>query len=145
MKSLVVYYSRTNITEKLAKTIASRTDSDIEEIIPKVNYQGKLGYARGGKHAMQEKADTRKLKVYCETTVIGDMTSRPSPLIRNLARQMITREWCIMETTERDTLEELYEVKRSISSSFETYEQFAEWLLSEQDAAKKDGVKFIAA
>ena len=94
---------------------------------------------------MQEKADTRKLKVYCETTVIGDMTSRPSPLIRNLARQMITREWCIMETTERDTLEELYEVKRSISSSFETYEQFAEWLLSEQDAAKKDGVKFIAA
>ena len=55
MKSLVVYYSRTNITEKLAKTIASRTNSDIEEIIPKVNYQGKLGYARGGKHAMQEK------------------------------------------------------------------------------------------
>lgn len=55
MKSLVVYYSRTNITEKLAKSIASKTDSDIEEIIPKVNYQGKLGYARGGKHAMQEK------------------------------------------------------------------------------------------
>ena len=42
-----------------------------------------------------------------------------------------------METTERDTLEEVYEVKRSISSSFETYEQFAEWLMSEQDAAKK--------
>ena len=98
-----------------------------------------------GKNAMQEKADTRKLKVYCETTVIGDMTSRPSPLIRNLARQMITREWCIMETNERDTLEEVYEVKRSISSSFETYEQFAEWLMSEQEAAKKDGVKFIAA
>ena len=81
--------------------------------------------------------ETKKIKVYCETTVIGDMTSRPSPLIRNLARQM--------ETTDRDTLEEVYEVKRSISSSFETYEQFAEWLMSEQDAAKKDGVKFIAA
>ena len=50
-----------------------------------------------------------------------------------------------METTDRDTLEEVYEVKRSISSSFETYEQFAEGLMSEQDAAKKDGVKFIAA
>jgi flavodoxin len=63
MKSLVVYYSRTNITEKLAKTIASRTDSDIEEIIPKVNYQGKLGYARGGKHAIQEKiVDLERLK-----------------------------------------------------------------------------------
>ena len=55
MKSLVAYYSRTNITEKLAKSIASRTDSDIEEIIPHVNYQGKLGYARAGKHAIQEK------------------------------------------------------------------------------------------
>ena len=80
--------------------------------------------------------ETKKIKVYCETTVIGDMTSRPSPLIRNLARQMVA---------DRDTLEEVYEVKRSISSSFETYEQFAEWLMSEQDAAKKDGVKFIAA
>ena len=42
---------------------------------------------------MLEKADIKKLKVYCESTVIGDMTSRPSPLIRNLARQMITHEW----------------------------------------------------
>ena len=50
-----------------------------------------------------------------------------------------------METTDRDTIEEVNEVKRSISSSFETYEQIVEWLMSEQDAAKKDGVKFIAA
>jgi len=35
----------------------------------------------------------KKLKVYCETTVISDMTSRPSPLVKNLARQMMTREW----------------------------------------------------
>ena len=31
--------------------------------------------------------ETKKIKVYCETTVIGDMTARPSPLIRNLARR----------------------------------------------------------
>lgn len=55
MKSLVVYYSRTDITKKLAQTIASQTNADIEEIIPKVNYQGKLGYARGGKDAITEK------------------------------------------------------------------------------------------
>lgn len=55
MKSLVVYYSRTNITEKLAKEIASKIDADIEEITPKVNYQGKIGYARGGKDAISEK------------------------------------------------------------------------------------------
>lgn len=55
MKSLVVYYSRTNITKKLAEDIAGKIDADIEEITPKVNYQGKIGYARGGKHAISEK------------------------------------------------------------------------------------------
>lgn len=55
MKSLVVYYSRTNITKKLAEIIASKTNADIEEIKPKVNYQGRLGYARGGKDAIQAK------------------------------------------------------------------------------------------
>ena len=55
MKSLVAYYSRTNITKKLAENIASEINADIDEITPKVNYQGKMGYARGGKHAIQEK------------------------------------------------------------------------------------------
>ena len=55
MKSLVVYYSRTSITKKLAEDIASKTNSDIEEIKSKVNYSGKIGYARGGKDAITEK------------------------------------------------------------------------------------------
>lgn len=55
MKSLIAYYSRTNITKKLAENIANEIDADIDEITPKVNYQGKMGYARGGKHAIQEK------------------------------------------------------------------------------------------
>ncbi|WP_407424471.1 flavodoxin family protein [Methanobrevibacter sp.] len=55
MKSLVVYYSRTDITKKLAEEIADKVNADIEEIKPKVNYQGKIGYARGGKDAFREK------------------------------------------------------------------------------------------
>lgn len=55
MKSLVVYYSRSNITKKLAENIADKLDCDIEEVIPKVNYHGKIGYARGGKDAIREK------------------------------------------------------------------------------------------
>ena len=55
MKSLVAYDSRTNITKKLAENIAADINADIEEIIPKANYQGKIGYARGGKHAISEK------------------------------------------------------------------------------------------
>ena len=55
MKSLVVYYSRTNITKKIAEKIANKINADLDEIKPKVNYQGKIGYARGGKDAIREK------------------------------------------------------------------------------------------
>ncbi len=55
MKILVVYYSRTNVTKKIAEEIASELNCDIEEIKPKVNYDGKLGYIRGGKDAMSAK------------------------------------------------------------------------------------------
>ncbi|WP_407391993.1 flavodoxin family protein [Methanobrevibacter sp.] len=86
MKSLVAYYSRTNITKKLAERIASETDSDIEEIKPKVNYQGKIGYARGGKDAISEKIiDLEELKydpaeydiVYIGTPVWAGKSSSP--------------------------------------------------------------------
>lgn len=63
MKSLVVYYSRTKITEKVAQNIANKLDCDIEEIVPKVNYQGKLGYARGIKDGASAKiVDLEPLK-----------------------------------------------------------------------------------
>ena len=63
MKSLVVSYSRTNTTRKLAEKIAGEINADIEEIKPKVNYQGKIGYVRGGKDAMSEKIiDLEELK-----------------------------------------------------------------------------------
>jgi flavodoxin len=55
MKSLVAYYSRTNTTMKLAEIIAQKTDADIEQIKPKSDYQGKIGYVRGGKDALQAK------------------------------------------------------------------------------------------
>ena len=63
MKSLVTYYSRSNITKKLAEKIAGKTNSDIEEIISNVKYKGKIGYARAGKDAMTEKIiDIKSLK-----------------------------------------------------------------------------------
>ena len=86
MKSLVSYYSRTNITKKLAEEIAAKTNSDIEEIKPKVNYDGKLGYARGGKHAISERIiDLEALKfnpedydvVYLGTPVWAGKASTP--------------------------------------------------------------------
>ena len=86
MKSLVVYYSRTDITKKLAEDIAGKVNADIEEIKPKVNYQGKIGYARGGKDAFREKVidlETPKYDpqdydvVYLGTPVWAGKTSTP--------------------------------------------------------------------
>ena len=63
MKALVSFYSRTNITKKLAERIASEINADIEEIKPKNDYNGKIGYARGGKDAITGKiVDLEALK-----------------------------------------------------------------------------------
>lgn len=63
MSTLVVYYSRTDVTKKLAEAIQSKLNCDIEEIVSKVNYQGKIGFARGGKDAVSEKiVDLENLK-----------------------------------------------------------------------------------
>ena len=47
MNILVAYYSRTEVTKKLAEAIAAETGADIEEIVSKVKYEGKIGFARG--------------------------------------------------------------------------------------------------
>lgn len=63
MNVLVAYYSRTNITKELALEIAKAANADTEEIISKVNYDGKLGYARAGKDGMTAKIiDLENLK-----------------------------------------------------------------------------------
>ncbi|RAP51717.1 MAG: hypothetical protein BZ137_09735 [Methanosphaera sp. rholeuAM130] len=55
MKTLIVYYSRTDITKKVAEDIREKLECDIERIMPKVNYNTKIGYARGIKDAIGEK------------------------------------------------------------------------------------------
>ncbi|AMK15947.1 flavodoxin family protein [Methanobrevibacter olleyae] len=55
MNILVAYYSRTDVTKKLAEAIANETGANVEEIVSKVKYGGKIGFARGGKDAISEK------------------------------------------------------------------------------------------
>ena len=86
MKSLVAYYSRTNITKKLAEDMAETLKADIEEITTTVKYDGKIGYARAGKHAISEKiVETGEQKhdpedydvVYLGTPVWAGKSSTP--------------------------------------------------------------------
>lgn len=63
MKSLVAYYSRTGITKRVGEKIASQIGADTEEIVSKVNYNGKIGFAKAGKHSLSEKViDLEELK-----------------------------------------------------------------------------------
>ena len=55
MSVLIAYYSRTNVTKKVCDKIAKLLDADVEEIVSTVNYNGKIGYMRGGKDAISTK------------------------------------------------------------------------------------------
>ena len=45
MRSLVVYYSRTGVTKKVAEAISRKLGSDVEEIIDQRDRSGPKGYS----------------------------------------------------------------------------------------------------
>lgn len=51
MKILVLYYSRTGMTKKLADELAKKLNADIEEIIDYTDRSGALGYLAAGRDA----------------------------------------------------------------------------------------------
>lgn len=51
MKTLIVYYSRTNVTKEIANKLQNELNCDIEEITDGGKYQGKLGFMKGGMNA----------------------------------------------------------------------------------------------
>lgn len=55
MKALVIYYSRTGTTRKIANELADKLKADKEEIIDKKNRKGPIGYVIAGKDAMRKK------------------------------------------------------------------------------------------
>ena len=55
MRTLVVYYSRTGITKKVAQKIALELKADIEELIDMDKRKGALGYLKSGREAMGKK------------------------------------------------------------------------------------------
>jgi flavodoxin len=55
MKALIVFYSRTGTTKRLAEAIAKELKADIEEIIDKTNRKGILNFLPSGRDAMKKK------------------------------------------------------------------------------------------
>jgi flavodoxin len=53
MKVLVVYYSRTGTTKKLAQKLSAELKADIEELIDRKNRSGLIGWLYGGRDGMK--------------------------------------------------------------------------------------------
>jgi flavodoxin len=54
MKILVVYYSRTGFTRKIATLICEKLKADLDEVIDTKNRSGSMGYILAGKDAMKK-------------------------------------------------------------------------------------------
>lgn len=61
MKTLVVFYSRTGTTKKVALEIANKLGVEIEEIKDTVNRSGVKGYLVSGRDAMKKRLTTLEL------------------------------------------------------------------------------------
>jgi len=75
MKNLVVFYSRTGITKKVADYLARSMGCDLEEIVDLKDRRGPKGYLVGGKDAATKKLteieeSKKDLAVY-DTVIIG--------------------------------------------------------------------------
>ncbi len=74
-KTLVVYYSLTNHTHKVAELIAQGVDASIERILDAQSREGALGYFRSGQQAMlQRSAPIQAVKedpAHYDLTILG--------------------------------------------------------------------------
>ena len=55
MKTLVIYYSRSSVTKKIAEVIAKEINADIEEIIDTKKRSGIIGFIKSGYEATYDK------------------------------------------------------------------------------------------
>jgi len=61
MKTLVIYYTRTNFTKKIAEELSVKLQTTIEEVIDLKNRRGALGFVIAGKDAVQKNLTEIKL------------------------------------------------------------------------------------
>jgi flavodoxin len=54
MKTLIVFYSRTGITKKVAVTLAEKLGADLEELKDLQDRSGVIGYIKSGRDAMKK-------------------------------------------------------------------------------------------
>ena len=96
---LVVYYSRSGVTARVAKALATRLDADVEEVVDRSDRSGPFGFVRSiiaqmtricGRHPVAHcKIDSLDFRNGVEPLLLDVFAER---LLRKLARAE-AREW----------------------------------------------------
>jgi flavodoxin len=92
MKALVLYYSRTGNTKRIAEAVAETLKADLEPLVDPSSYDGAVGFVKGGRDAMTGRvAEIAPLKhdpAQYDLVVIGQpvWAARPVPAVNGLAR-----------------------------------------------------------
>ena len=75
MNALLIFYSRTGITRKVAEEVSSLLDCDVEEVIDKKNRRGFFGFMSAGMDAtlrrLTDISETRKNPASYDFVIIG--------------------------------------------------------------------------
>lgn len=85
-KAMILYYSRTGTTKKVAERLANDLDADIEEVVDMKSRAGPLGYVTAGRDAMKKrltnleplKSDVSKYDLVVIGTPIWAWTMTPA-------------------------------------------------------------------
>ena len=94
MKALIVFYSRTGVTRKVAETLAAGLDADIEEIADHNSWSGKIGFIKAGRAAMSKKLTSIDQPRYSpadyDTIILGApvWAGKMPPALRTYIRQV---------------------------------------------------------
>lgn len=75
---LIVYYSRTGNTKKVAEAIRENLDCDIEEIVPLKSFAGVIGWIKAGKEGSQRV--NGKIKSVVKNPVDYDLIIAGTPI-----------------------------------------------------------------
>ena len=73
-----------------------------------------------------------KKKVYVETSVVSNLTARRSYNLIEAARQAATQTWWDTMNDHSEVMEELWKVKKELSSGFKSFHEYFEDLLRRQ-------------
>ena len=71
-------------------------------------------------------------KVYVETSVVSNLTARRSYNLIDAARQTATQTWWDTMDDHSEVMEELWKVKKELSSGFKSFHEYFEDLLRRQ-------------